>query len=191
MLKGCLFENGSGVRISAELSDLTALHCTVRKILSVVVDYEMEDTDTSNLLVDFLEKIEQAYLGKELIMKSVVQHKDVVQYGFTCNWIELLMINSLLRSLSEYAVTDELDDINMQLLEYLCRKAISGIDKDNTTGIYQYIGKRFACLNIRYFIAHFSYPDVEFKGASDWDSLRRIRQYLSVYFENTKQHQDG
>ncbi|MBB5437502.1 hypothetical protein HDC92_001174 [Pedobacter sp. AK017] len=186
MLKSCLFENGSGIRLSGELSDLIALHGTVRKIISVVVDYELQATDASNLLVDFLEKIEQAYLGEELVEQYVVQRKPCTHYGFGCSWMEMLMINSLMRSLAEYAVLDELDDINIQLLEYLCRKTLSGIDKADVTGIHHYIGKRFVCLNIRHFIANFSYKDSDFKVGADRDSLKKVQQYLSVYFEESR-----
>lgn len=186
MLKSCLFENGSGVRLTGELSDLTALHGTVRKIVSVVVDYELQATDASNLLVDFLEKIEQAYLGKELVAQYIVQYKSCTHYGFGCSWMELLMINGLMRSLAEYAVLDELDDINIQLLEYLCRKALSGIEGADVTGIHHYIGRRFVCLNIRHFVANFSYKDSDFNVGADPDSLRKVQQYLSVYFEENR-----
>jgi hypothetical protein len=188
MLKGCLFENGLGIRLTGDPLDLTALHTTVRKILTVVVDYELQDTDTSNLLVDFLEKIERAYSGKELREKLFVQRKECTYYGFGCTWIELLMINSLLRSLSDYAVIDDLDEINMQLLEYLCRKALSCIDSKDSIGIHHYIGKRFACLNIKHFIAHFSYNNDYFKAESDLASLKKVQQYLSPYFEDNMQH---
>ncbi|MDR6781820.1 hypothetical protein ABIE26_001692 [Pedobacter africanus] len=188
MLKGCLFENGSGVKLLGELSDLNALHCTVRKITSVMVDYGLTDTAASTLLVDFLEKIETAYSGKGLTEQAVFQHTVFTYYGFSCTWMELLMINSLLRSLADYTATDERDDVNMLLLEYLIRKAVSQLDKEELSGIHHYIGKPFVCLNIRHFIAQFNFNNADFEDSADRDSLNRIQEYLSAYFEGSKQH---
>ena len=188
MLKGCLFENGSGVKLLGELSDLKTLHHTVRKVMGVVVDYELSSTAASALLVDFLEKIEGAYSGRGLKEQAVIQHTDYTYYGFTCSWMELLMINSLLRSLADYAVTDELDDVNMLLLEHLIRKAVVHMDREDVSGIRHYIGKPFVCLDIRHFITNFSFNNADFEGSADRDDLKSIQQYLSTYFEGSKQH---
>lgn len=187
MLKGCLFENGLGLKLYGDPSDLISLHATVRKISTVVNDYELQSTDTSALLVHFLEKIEHAYSGKGLTEKLIIQHRQYLYYGFHFTWMESLMINSLLRSLSDYIELDELDEINMQLLEYHCRKALSCVDSKDTLGVHYYIGKKFSCLNIKHFIINFSYSKDYFKAESDLASLKKALQYLSPYFKSSLQ----
>ena len=188
MLKGYLFENGLGLRLSGDVSDLTALHCTIRKVVSVIVDYELRDTAVSNLLIDFLEKIERAYSGTEFTEQLILQNKECTHYGFGCSWMELLMVNGLLRSLADYVVMDELDDINLLVLEYLIRKAVLETDKQEVSLIQHYIGKRLVCLNIRSFLADLNFNNADFNGTSDRDSLKRIQEYLAPYFESSKQH---
>lgn len=131
MLTGCLFENGVKVRIIGDTSDLISLHETVRKITVVTVDYELKDTSVSNLLVDFLEN------------------------GFESSWIELLMISRLLRLLSGYVVTDELDEVNMLLLEHIIRKTISPANEQEYTAFNNYIEQEFLCVNIKQFVKSF------------------------------------
>lgn len=131
MLTGCLFENGVKVRVIGDTSDLISLHETVRKITGVTVDYELKDTSVSNLLVDFLEN------------------------GFESSWIELLMISRLLRLLSGYVVTDELDEVNMLLLEHIIRKTISPANEQEYTALNNYIEQEFLCVNIKQFVKNF------------------------------------
>lgn len=188
MLKGCLFENGAGLELWGELSDLNTLHYTVRKMMSVVVDYELADTAASALLVGFLEKIEGAYSGRGLKEQTAFQHTGYTCYGFVCSWMELLMVSSLLRSLADYTITNELDDVNMLLLEGMLRKAVSHPDRGDLSAVHHYIGKPFACRNIRHFIRHFNFNNADFEGSTEGDSLKRVEQYLSVCFEGNKQH---
>lgn len=144
MLTGCLFENRVGVRILGDTSDLISLHKTVRKITVVIVDYELKDTSVSNLLVDFLENIEKA-----------IHRNQTVSDGFESSWTELLIISRLLRLLSGYVVTDELDEINMLLLEYIIGKTISPANEQEYTGLNNYIEQEFLCVNIKQFIKSF------------------------------------
>lgn len=144
MLTGCLFENRVSVRILGDTSDLISLHKTVRRITVVIVDYELNDTSVSNLLVDFLENIEKA------IYKNLT-----VSEGFESSWTELLMISRLLRLLSGYVVTDELDEINMLLLEYIIGKTISPANEQEYIGLNNYIEQEFLCVNIKQFIRSF------------------------------------
>ncbi|MNL57449.1 hypothetical protein D3C87_1810140 [compost metagenome] len=102
--------------------------------------------------------------------------------------MELLMVNGLLRSLADYVVMDELDDINLLVLEYLIRKAVLETDKEEVSRIQHYIGKRLVCLNIRSFLADLNFNNADFNGTSDRDSLKRIQEYLAPYFESSKQH---
>lgn len=185
MLKGCVIENGLWFRLSGAPSDLIALHGTVRKIQTLVIEYGSRGSDTSNLLVDFMEKIEHAYLGKTEPVKEFVYGDERTYCGFSCTWIELLIWSNLMRLMSDYTIMDELDDINMQLLEYLTWKAISNIKKKEISGISQYIGKRFVSLDIKRFIADFSCSPAAIKSDDDPDSFREVLQYLSLYFEDS------
>lgn len=171
MLTGCLFENGGGVKILGDTSDLISLHKTVRKITMVIVDYELEDTDVSNLLVDFLENIERAYTGAAIAEEKLILKNQTIYYGFESSWIELLITSSLLRSLSDYVVTDELDEINMRLLEYITRRTTSTISKEEHLIINDYLGKSFSCINIKQFIKTFACSLQSFKNATNQTSL--------------------
>lgn len=184
MLKGCVIENGLWFRLSGDPSDLIALHDTVRKIQALVIEYGFHDSDTSNLLVDFMKKIEHGYSGKTESVKESVYVDERNYSGFSCTWIELLICSNLMRLMSDYTIMDELDDINVQLLEYLTCKAISDIDKKEASGISQYIGKRFVCLDIKRFIAEFSCSPAAIKSDDDPDSFRDVLQYLNLYFED-------
>jgi len=157
MLKGCLFENGLGMCFYGDPSDLNSLHVTVRKILTVVVDYDLEDTDVSILLVGFLEKIEQGYSGIGLTGISLSIKGKQMPYCFGCSWIELLTINGLLRTIEDYADTDELDQVNMLLLEYLLAKETSRMEVEDAAIINRCIGRKFSYLSIKQFIADFNY----------------------------------
>nr|WP_068892586.1 hypothetical protein [Pedobacter panaciterrae] len=155
MLTGCLFENRVGVKLLGDTSDLISLHKTVRKITLVIVDYELEDTDVSNILVDFLENIEKAYTGIAISEEKTIHRNQAIYYGFQSSWTELLMVSSLLRLLSEYVVTDELDDINMRLLEYIIRETTSSINKQEYIAINSYIEKGALRVSIKQFIKGF------------------------------------
>lgn len=182
MLKGCVFKNGLWFRLTGDPSDLVALYASVRKLLDLVIEYELHGSDISNLLVGFLEKIESANLGKAEIELVEVHGNERAYYGFCCTWMELLMCNNLMRLLSEYTVMDDLDEINMQLLEHLTRKAISQVDREDIGEIYQYIGRSFVCLDIKRFIAGFSCSAEVLKKAYDPVSLREVLQYLNPFF---------
>lgn len=144
MLTGCLFENRVGVKIFGDTSDLISLHKTVRKITMVIVDYELDNTNVSNLLVDFLEDIEKA-----------IHRNKGMYYGFQSPWIDLLIVSSLLRSLSEHTVTDDMDKINMHLLEYIIEQTALSVNKQDYIAIINYIEKGVLCVGVKQFVKGF------------------------------------
>ena len=180
MLTGCLFKNGAGVKILGDTSDLISLHRTVHKVTILVVDYELEDTEVSNLLVDFLESVEKAYTGVALREEKLIHKNRIVCYGFEISWIELLMISRLTRCLSDYVVIDELDDINMQLLEYITRTTLSMVSEEEYLIISNYLGKRFSCVNIKQFIKSFNCSVQKLRKRSVYDNLNCLMTVVDV-----------
>jgi len=180
MLTGCLFNNGAEVKILGDTSDLISLHRTVHKVTMLIVDYELEDTEVSNLLVDFLECLEKAYTGAALREEKLIHKNRAVGYGFEISWIELLIVSNLLRYLSEYVVTDELDEINMRLLEYITRKTISTVSEEEYLVITNYLGKRFSCVNIKQFIKSFSCNVQNFRRRSTYDNLNSLMAIVDI-----------
>lgn len=180
MLTGCLFNNGVGVKILGDTSDLISLHRTVHKVTILIVDYELEDTEVSNLLVDFLECLEKAYTGAALCEEKLIHKNRAVCYGFEISWIELLMVSNLLRYLSEYLVTDELDEINMRLLEYITRKTISSVSEEEYLIISNYLGKRFSCVNIKQFIKSFNGNIQNLRKGSVYGNLNSLVAIVDI-----------
>ncbi|TKC06251.1 hypothetical protein [Pedobacter frigoris] len=109
MLTGSFSENNKDVHVLGDALDLTALHHTVRKIMLVILDYLPVDNDAFNILVSFVERIEQAYLGKALNKQLHACHRQLSYQGFITNHKELLIVNHLLNTLSAYTVLDEMD----------------------------------------------------------------------------------
>lgn len=147
MLTANLYTNKTIIKILGEVSDLKGLHETVRKIMLVVVDYEIGDTHVSDLLVSFLEKIELAYIRNE---------------GLAVHWTEILMVSSLLRALAGYTVMDDQDEVNLLLLESFTADAVSLADEEAPAEIIRQIKELFNFRSIRQFIACFSCGSIHF-----------------------------
>ncbi|NRF41451.1 DUF6904 family protein [Pedobacter foliorum] len=180
MLTGCLFNNGAGVKILGDTSDLISLHRTVHKVTMLIVDYELEDTEVSTLLVDFLECLEKAYTGVALREEKIIHKNRVVCYGLEISWIELLMVSNLLRYLADYVVTDELDEINMRLLEYITRKTIATVSEEEYQIISNYLGKRFSYVNIKQFIKSFSCNVQNLRKRSVYGNLNCLMAIVDI-----------
>jgi len=147
MLTAKLYTHRTVLSIQGDVSDLKELHETVRKIMLVVADYELQDTHVSNLLVRFLEKIELAYIRNG---------------GLTVHWVEILMVSSILRALSEYAVMEGSDEVNILLLESFTSQAVVLAEQEAPAEILRQIKELFNFRSIRQFIACFSCSSTHF-----------------------------
>ncbi|WP_316789828.1 hypothetical protein [Pedobacter frigoris] len=135
MLTGSLSENNKDVNILGDALDLNALHHTVRKIMLVILDYLPVDNDASNILVSFLERIEQAYLGRALHKQLHACQRQLNYQGFITNHTELTAVNHLLHTLSAYTVLDEADEVNLLHLEKIIKQTdTSGKDMNHING---------------------------------------------------------
>lgn len=139
MLTGSFSENNKDLHVLGDALDLTALHHTVRKIMLVILDYLPVDNDASNIPVSFLERIEQAYLGKALNEQLYACHRQLNYQGFIATHVELVTVNHLLNILAAYAVLDEMDQANLLHLEKIAKQTAApaeGVSHINSSDLH-------------------------------------------------------
>lgn len=149
------FENKKRIVISGDVLDLTTLKNTIQKTIELVDAYEVSNTDISKLFRHFFVRLEKALCAQGLMDQRCIGELKLVYFGFNSSWMELLILNNLLQGLSVYLVRDELDEINIMLLGYLCKQGIPEDKKRDASAISHHIHNSFSFTNIKQFINHF------------------------------------
>lgn len=152
MLNGSLLENKSDVKVLGDALDLVTLHQSVRKIMLVIVDYEVQNTQVSDLLVAFLERLELAYVGNDLTAEIKTCNSQLYYFGFSIPCMELLIVNFLLRSLAGYTVTDLVDKVNVILLENIAVNAVAEAADEDLIAMESHLNDKMDCIDVRQLI---------------------------------------
>jgi|GEM_PF-1242450 len=155
MLTGFLAKDGISLHISGSVSDFQILQETISKIILLTQGDSLQETSVSQLFVDFSEKIKNASLRKV----ALPHQPESGFYTFTSTFMDAIFVLNLLISLSEYILTDELDEVNILLLTYLLKKAANNYEPKDSICIKDVIGEKFMFNNIKTFIMGFQYHE--------------------------------
>ena len=118
------------------------LYETVHKLARRLDEHKRATKGQSDILMSFAFELRKAFSGSRLIEKLTWNNGDQpTYYGFRYLWTDLLFTISALRANAGYVATDELDQANLYLLEYIARKALHAYDSLGATQIEQFIGK--------------------------------------------------
>lgn len=189
MLQGFPTKKGTGISIYGDYGDLANLYETVHKVANRLDDSKASMKGQSQLLMSFAYELRKAYSGQRLIEKLTWSNSDVVSYyGFNYLWTDLLFTISALRANAGYVVTDELDQANLYLLEFVTRKALRQYDSSGAAQIEEYIGKWINVGNELVFLVNQAI-DIEYLNLKPSKSrFRGIPKLLSKYSTHTPEY---
>lgn len=177
------FENKKRIVISGDVLDLSVLKNTIQKAIELVDTYETGNTDTSKLLRDFLARLEKALCGQALNQNHVTTYKAVEYCGFNSSWMELVLLNNLLQVFSAYMLFDELDEVNLILLGYLCKQAIPADKQKDASAISNHIQNSMPYINIKQFINQFK-CNVVYAFEKEKEMVKEVIELLSPNMES-------
>ena len=172
------FENKTNIEIMGDALDLAELQKTLYKVSSLVAGYKLEDSDVFLLLTHFSQKTESAWLTGNPRRNAVYGKAEVYYYGFETSSMELLVLSSILRAFSAFLMINELDEVNICLLEYLAKRAISAAGQQETETIKGSIQQGVECSGIKRFIQDFRCYKNDAQAQSEEKSFKTMTGYL-------------
>jgi hypothetical protein len=172
------FENKTTMRIMGDALDLAELQKTLYKVISLVAGYKLEDSDLFLLLSHFSQKTESAWLAGSPGRNSVYGKAEVNYYCFETSPMEVLVLSSVLREFSVFLMINELDEVNIYLLEYLAKRALSNRDQKEVEMIRERIHQSMESSGIKRFIQDFRCYSNHTQEQSEEMSLKTMTEYL-------------
>lgn len=127
MLQGFTTRNGTGIAIYGDYCDLRSLYLTIGKV-SEKVSQNTDDPQYATLM-GFSYEVRKAYSEQRL--KEVITfdgNRDIEYLGFYYLWTDLLIFMNIFRHQAAYTVTEDLDQANLYMLEYIAKKALDSYD---------------------------------------------------------------
>lgn len=173
------FENKTNMQIMGDALDLAELQKTLYKVSSLVTGYKLEDSDLFLLLTHFSQKTESAWLAGSPGRNSVYGKVEVNYYSFETSPMEVLILSCVLREFSTFLMINELDEVNIYLLEYLAKRALSNRDqKEVEMMIRERIHQSVESSGIKRFIRDFRCYSNNTQEQSEEMSLKAMTGYL-------------
>jgi len=189
MLQGFTTKKGTGISIYGDYNDLKFLHQTLYK--SCDTPNDDDKNPISNIILNFAYEVRKAYSRNRL--KEVLTFdgvNDIEYLGFNYLWTDLLVTISALRHQAGYITTDEIDQANIYILEYITKMALEQYDEKGALILKNYIGQRIDIEQplLEQILQYINIAYLEEKPTKT--RFRNIDNYLHHFASSTHEHKD-
>lgn len=136
-------KKGTGIEFWGDYGDLSHLHRTVHKIGQKLNEYNSKEKGQSTIIMNFAYEVRKAFEHSRMKENFIFDSENKVEYlGFKYLWTDLLYLISVLRFNAGYVSLDELDQANLYILEYNCKKSLFDYDPQGAEQIKHFIGQK-------------------------------------------------
>ena len=143
MLQSNPTKKGTGIELWGDYGDLISLYETIHKIGERLTEYKKKEKGQSYIIMGFAYEVRKSFQHSRLKENFVFDSENKVEYfGFRYLWTDLLYLISVLRYNAGYVVLDALDQANLYILEYNCKKALFDYDPQGAQQIQHFIGQK-------------------------------------------------
>lgn len=138
MIRGDSTQNGTGIQIFGDYSDLKQLHQTLLRLCETPND--SDKNPITNLIFEFAYEVRQAFNGKRLEDNLEFHGGNKNDYlGFQYLWTDMVVTLNAMRFQAGLVTTNEMDQANIYLLEYITKGSLSQYDPQGAEMIKGYL----------------------------------------------------